>query len=228
MKRILDGKRNLTDHFAERIGEAFLLSKYEIGFLKKLVRFNQAETPEERDEAFRELLKFKRFQALRQIEATQYEYYSHWYTSALFVALGTSWNEKSAQEMAKSLGIEVADLQASLRVLQKLGLVERKADRWVGKDVVLESAAETNSLNVRNFHRQILKRAIEALDCFPVTERDFQGVTIALSEKSYEEIKKKLQLLRQEISLLYGDDKEPKRLYQMHWILFPLLRFDDE
>lgn len=227
MKRILDGKRKLSDSSLVRIADGFRLNKIESAFLKRLVDFNHAGSPEEKDQRFQDLLKFKRFQRLRRLETSQYEYYSRWYTSALFVALGTDWNKKSTSQMAAALGISVEEVAEGLQILQQLNLVYRDGSHYRAKDMVLESSAETNSMNVRNFHREMLKKGLTSLDRYPTTERDVQALTIALSKKNYQLFKERITKFRQELALLFTDEPDPEVLYQLHFLFFPLLNLKD-
>lgn len=227
MKLILDGKRNLTEKNVEKFIEIFALKKPEAQFFRKLVTFNQSLTDEAKHRAFLELLKFKRFQKVKSLELAQYDYFSRWYLIALYIALGTSWRSRPLGEMAHALGISLRELNEAIQLLHLLKLIEKKDGLWHSKDWVIESPEEMRSLQIRNLHREMLKKGIESLDKIDPDSREVGSLTLALSPENFEDLRGRLRKIRQELSLLYAEEKNPKTIYQLNLVLFPLLKIED-
>ena len=63
--------------------------------------------------------------------------------------------------------------------------------------------------------------AAKALD-LPVTERNFTGVTVGVSEDSYNRIVKELDECRRKIIAIATEDKNINQVYRVNLQLFPL------
>jgi len=227
IRMVLDGKRNLSSVSAKQMAKGLRLLANESKFFEKLVSFAQSTEMSEKDQLYKELYNFRRFQERKSLVMDQYEYFSNWHFSALFVALATKWRNKSVKAMALALEIDEAQIHSGLKTLERLGLIEKREGAWISKDILLETASEMNSLIVRNFHRQMLEKAMTCLDKESVSNRAFGGLTMALSKSAYEDIKRKLTEFRQALSVAYADDKDPERVYQLSLGLFPLVSLGD-
>src|SRR5579885_1121656 len=61
LKQVIDGKRNLGDRGIRMIARGFKMNESERKYFESLVKFNQAETVEEKDQYFRERSRNKKF-----------------------------------------------------------------------------------------------------------------------------------------------------------------------
>jgi len=82
LKRVIDGERNLTGESVQRFADALKLSPAEQRFFDHLVSFNQADTAEEKNQAFEAIAASRRFRAARQIDHHFFLYLSRWYIPA--------------------------------------------------------------------------------------------------------------------------------------------------
>jgi uncharacterized protein (TIGR02147 family) len=203
------------------VASALGLKRDEISFFKRLVVFNQAKSSDDRDRAFQELLKVKRFQRVRQIEAEDYENFSKGYTIAVYLALSRGWSKKTSSQMAEAFGTSKSEIEEALERLKSLGLLEKREEGWRTKEYIIEPPAQMSSANVRNSHRLMLKKGIESLDT-QTSDRDVGSLTLALSKAGYEDLKRRLVQLRKEMALFYSEEKEPKKIYQLSYVLFSL------
>lgn len=227
MKMVTNGTRNLSGDSIRRIAEGFKLQKTEAEFFAHLVDFNQAENSEKKDEAFRRLMTFKKFQEAKELVAAQYEFFKHWYVIAILESMGYDWAKKKPAEMARSLSITERQVTEAIQLLEDLQLIERKGASLRRIDTIIETPAQTQSINIRNFHREMIHKALESIESLSSEERELGGVTIPLSRESYDKVKKKLHKIRREIAADFSDEPDAEKIFQLNFQLFPILNLKD-
>jgi len=225
MKMILSRERCLTRKSAYKVAKAFELTEQETKFLVLLVEFNESKRFPDRDRNYRELLKFKKFRETHRAEANQFEYFSNWQIVALLEGIRTSLSLKSIQDIAQSLGISDAELKKYLSILESLQLIRKDRGKWLRLNSTVDTPVTIQSLAVRNFHREILGKAIEALDDVPALERAALSLTLALNPEKYEMLRTRLFEILHELDAVYTTSEEDaESVYQLSLALFPLVR----
>ncbi len=223
LKMIIDGHRNIGTEVVARLAGALNLKKDEVAFFEKLVLFNQTENMDLKDRAYEDLLTFRKFRSVHAIEAAQYEFYSRWYLPIVFEAAGyLDWTSQKA-EFAQRLQISIPEVDRSLEILEKLGLVERRQKTILKKDISLETDPEASHLYIRNFHREMMTQALKKVDTIPQDQRDLQGLTIALSEEEAKEFKKMMYNFIAKMNKKFSGSVRPKKIYQLSTQFFPIL-----
>lgn len=223
MKMIIDGSRNLTDEMADRVAEAFGLKTLEVQFFQTLVHFNQAESFTERDKIFKEMQTFKKFNSLKKADRAQYDCFSTWYMIAILEGLGTNWNRKSVKEMAESLKITEAEVERAISTLSEVGLIEKRRGNWVPVNAAISTPEELNSLNVRNYHKQMIEKAVEASDKIGNNDQSLASLTIALSPQNFAKLKNKMFKILRTMNAEFSDDPSPEKIYQVNLQIFSLM-----
>ena len=80
---------------------------------------------------------------------------------------------------------------------------------------------------VANFHREMIKRAHDAIESSPPAHRDISGITVALSEERFRLAKEKIQAFRRELHDLLvrpveQAEYDEQTIYQINFQLFNL------
>lgn len=224
LKMVVDGKRNLKPETVYRFTRGFQLNGAEASFFEVLVRFNQSMDLEEKNELFKKLLSHRRFREVKRTIAAQYQYFSNWVVVAVLEGLGTPWAKKSVRAMAKDLGVEESEVRSAFETLAEMQLIVKKHGLWQRTDNVIESPPELHNLQVRNYYAVMNVKAAESLDRDDSSERDFGGLTIALSKKGFMDLKRRLFKLKQDISVIHSKDPNPDTVYQIVTQAFPLFK----
>lgn len=219
---VLNKSRNLSKKSAKKIAEGLRLTAKAAAFFEALVGFNQAEDLLTKDFFYNQLLEFKKFRAIRQADASQYELFSHWYHVAVLEAMGTSLRTKSTQRIAEALRIEAEEVENSIQLLLRLGFIAKDTVGWKKVDTSVKTEAQIQSLSVRKFHREMVSKALRAIDDIDRTERELSALTISLSRENFERLRKKIFEFQNEINSAYSDDQSPERIYQLNFQVFPL------
>ncbi len=224
IRMLVDGKRNLSRLVLRKLAHGFHLDIEEIRFFEMLVNFNHAVTTAEKDAAFRKLLTSKRFRKIKRLEAAQFEFFSDILIVVLLEALGSpSWKKLSPSQMARSLSISTEEVQKKLRVLETLGLIRNENSIWQRQDAAFATPAEMQSLQVRNYHRQMIQKGLEAVDESLVQDRELQAVTMSLSRSQYIQLKKQIADFCDAAAAEFLEESNPEKIYQLNVQLFPVL-----
>jgi uncharacterized protein (TIGR02147 family) len=109
----------------------------------------------------------------------------------------------------------------SVRLLYKLGLIEKKQGRYMQVDRAITTGDEIASLAILNFHVQNLALAADTLSICPSQERDVSSIVAGISEKGFKTIKEEIQLFRKRLVDIIDRDEPAERVYHINFQLFP-------
>jgi len=227
LKLVIEGKRNLSPESIERFTSALKLNKKETEFFRILVHLNQARTIGEKKLYAEKLMQFRSFRYIHPLRQDQYRYYAAWYNVPIRELTILPEFSEDPGWIARSLLPPISPQQAqkALDLLLQLGLLERdESGRLVQADAFISTGNEVTSTSVANYHRAMIHKGSEALDRFPGPDRDISSVTMALSERSFQEIKSLIQRFRKELLAIADQDRHPEGVYQINFQLFPLAR----
>lgn len=157
----------------------------------------------------------------RQLTLDLFRAVADWYCFAI-VSLadceGFSWKPSW---IARRLGISETEARLALERLERIGLIERSNGKLsVTKDYVL-SPSGIPSEAIRAYHRQILERAIQALDSQPVAKREISGAGFAVDPKHLPSIKKDISEFLDRTVAKYSKGRKLE-VYQLEVALFQL------
>jgi len=220
---ITSGKRSLTGRFVTSVGLGLGLKANELKFFEYLVKLDKAGSLEEKDEILTALMKFKKFREVKRVNLKQYEVFKDWRMVALYEGLGCNWGKKSIDEMAQDLAVSSDVLEVFLRTLEGFDLIERRDGIWTRKDFAVETETHAQAATLRTYHKQMITRAVEAVDQHSSHVRSVGALTLPMTAETYQLIERRLSALRKEIASLYADEKNADVVYQLNIQLFPLL-----
>ena len=92
---------------------------------------------------------------------------------------------------------------------------------------MISTPSEVLSIAVKNYHRNVIKLAGEAIERFEKPQRDIRSVTVGLSEEGFDEVKKRLESFWKELLDFSAGEKNIKKVYQINMQLFPLSKDED-
>ncbi len=222
---LMKGERNLSEESAVKIAAAFGLEKLQKTFFISLVKYNQAKTSSEKYLLAGELLKLRSKNNLYFIRSSEFEYYSYWINIAIRELILIE-PQLTALQMADRLSPKqkLHDVEASLQLLQELGLITLINGRWQTAEKNISTGENFVSSSVVHFHKQMIELAKESLDRYPRAEREVSASTVALTRSQFESVRKKIQELRLEILALAETEtcSAGKEIYQFNFQTFPL------
>ncbi len=239
LKLVIEGKRNLSLKSIQQFAKTFQLPRAEREFFENLVLMNQAEGEEERNYYYSKISNNKQYLKTKFIEKAQYQYYSHWYIVPIRELISVYKVGDNYDWIAKKLSPAITEKEAkeAIDILLELNMVTKDNDGvlHVTENNIssFNSQKEIANLAIRNFHREMSKKAAESLDRFVVEERNFTALTIAIPQEKLPMILDKIHSFRRELFQLIDNESRNKQtekkdsinkqeVYQINFQIFPL------
>jgi uncharacterized protein (TIGR02147 family) len=225
---VITGRRNLAKESLVKIGLAINLSKTEMEYLENLVFFNQSQAIKEKTYYYEKLTAFRRGSFIQEINQDQFEYLSSWLHPVVREAASFDQGLLSTEKIAGKIRprVSVAEVEKSLHLLLRLGLLQRKQGRYVQTAPLLSTGLAAAPLAAVNFHLKTMALAAESLERFPADRREIRSLTLGINKENFNKIQKRIHTFRKEILEIAGEGR-PDRVYQMNLHLFPVTATDD-
>ena len=175
MRDVISGRRRLSVSVASRYIRAMDMTAREADYFILLVQFVNARTNREKNDCYNKMNRLRARLFLKFLGADQYGFYSAWYHSAVRELVALPGFREDPEWIASALKPSITPAQArkSLELMERLGIVRRDRDgRLTQSDPAISSEYDIRTLAMRNFHEQMIDRAKEALDEFPLENRE--------------------------------------------------------
>ncbi len=225
IRDIMLGKKNPRRESVQKLCHALELTGAQAEYFAALVRFNTAAAPADKERNLAVMRVIADQAKAAVVGADQYDYYQHWYHSVIRELAAAAAGPVEAETLGSLVSPPIGKRAAkkALHLLVEKGFLHQNEKG--GYDLVektVTTGADVHSLAVRNHHRQMAQRALEAIDLFAREERDFSGVTVGVSEESAERIKEELMLCRKRIVDIIEQSSATERVYRVNLQLFPV------
>jgi uncharacterized protein (TIGR02147 family) len=230
LKNVIDGKRGLGRGLIVRCAEAMKLKKKEAEYFECLVDFNEARTVEEKRIFFERLLALRKPDA-HQVQASQFEFYSKWYYSAIRELIGMIPFRGDYAALARALDPPIRPEQAekAVRVLEELQLIVKDAQgRYRQAQPLITTGAEVESVSVAQYQIACMDLAKEAIDRHEAALRDISTLTLSLSREGFAALKEEIVSFRKKLLAMERGFQGPDRVYQLNLQFFPLSKLPPE
>ncbi len=177
----------------------------------------------------------KKRQEKREMESTKRELsedifsvIANWYHLAIVEKASQFPNGITASEAADTFELSFQTAEIALLRLQRVGMVRELSGRYHVQTRRSKSSDEIPSEAVRQFHREINQRAMQALDETDVDQREFGSVVLSLNENQLLEAKAMLKDFRKSFleRLDPGGSQQAGKVCALNLSLFSLERPD--
>jgi uncharacterized protein (TIGR02147 family) len=202
---VIRGDRNLSADTTRAFVRALGLKGREALYFEKLVLFNQSKNSEDRAFYFDQLCSISSASSRKILTQIQdhASYLSHWYNVAIRELVATDGFQADPAWIARALKNKITPKQAqeAWDLLLRLGMIEEQTDgrfRIVSPSIDIDPG--TVDFAIRNFHREYLDRAREAIDGESIEERELSSVTFALSEDDCKLLKERIKEFRKKLN----------------------------
>jgi uncharacterized protein (TIGR02147 family) len=225
---VVQGKRNLSSANVVLVAKAFKLNKQEMDFFQNLVGYDQSQNVDEKNLYYQRILRNKHNTAIKSLDRSQYEFFSHWYIPVVREMLAHSLFNGESTWIAERIypRITASQVESAKSIVLKMGLVQQNpaSGKWTLIDAVIATDSEPSHLALRNYHMSAIQLAHDSLKAFSQKERDIRSVTIGLSKSAFVELKSRMEKVWLEILDFAGAQHEVENVYQVNLQLFPLTR----
>lgn len=216
------GQRAPSVEFLDRLGRAAGLSAKQGEYLKLLAKKPTADLPQKLESLRREGRQTPRFpeETLRRMAEWQ-----NFVLMQLFIANKGAAN--SAENLRRRLKAEisVAEIEASRRLLEDLGVIQADGDGYkLGLSELHATQEDTPSKARQDHHLAMMDRAREAMRTDLMDQRDFNSYTFRASPERMPEMKQDIHEFIVKMSSKYWD-KNSADVLQLNVQLFSHTRF---
>lgn len=222
LSEILSGKQGLSRERASVVADRLGMAPAERELFCDLVEAEHARGQVSRELAKVRLEKQKLDSAFHTLEMDAFQAVSDWHHFGLFLLLSLPSFRNDVKWMAKALDIAPIQVSEALDRLERLGLIERKRGKITRLKDFIATPDGVPSSAIRKFHRQILERAIAALDTQPVDDRNFSVMITAIDKKKLTEAKRWVKSFRRRFAKRVSDSPAATDVYCLSVQLFNL------
>ena len=224
LKYVCEGKKNLSVNAAGSVAAAMGLAGYEQTYFVLMVSYAHAKSDKAKRAAFEERCALAHAHKVRVLGNEEFDYFKSWKNPVLR-ELAPHMPGARPLEMARACkpAITAAEVSETLDFLVRAKLLKKDRSgnyRQTDKSISMGSV-DAVPVAARDMQRQMGEFAVKALD-LPLSERDMSGLTLGLTRRAYERIKKELADCRRRIVAIAAEDDETEQVYRLNLQLFPM------
>lgn len=224
MKLVCEGKSGLSKTGVERAADAMDLVGAEREYFRQLVKFGQAKKDADKKAAYTEMKEIASAHKVRVLEGESMSFYESWKFPVLR-ELAPMMSGAKPLDIARACGnaFSAEEVRNALAFLTRAKFLKKTADdvyEQVNRSLQMSVAAMP--VLVREMHKEMASFAKDAVEKYPVDERNFTGVTMGIDDEDYAEILKELEKCRKRIISIASAKKGGNRVYRLNMQLFPL------
>jgi uncharacterized protein (TIGR02147 family) len=162
-----------------------------------------------------------------QIAIDHFHVIADWYHYALLELTRIDDFESSAQFVSKALGVPVMEIKAAVERLVRLGYLEIQNGKWVDCSGLISTVGqEWTTPALRKLQKQVLEKAIEALELTPYEKREQTSLTMAIDSKQLPKAKKMIRKFNEEFTALIESAKKRDQVYHCSVSFYPVTQIE--
>jgi uncharacterized protein (TIGR02147 family) len=150
---------------------------------------------------------------------------SEWYHFAILNLLETADFTWDSQWIATRLNISVIQAKLAMQLLTELNLIVKRNGKIESTEHWISSENEIPSAAIKEYHKQILEKAINSLYSQSITERDVSGVGFAVDPERLKDLKTEIEEFQSRVVEKYSKGRKTE-VYQLEMVLFKLTQGD--
>ncbi len=231
LSMVLHRRRKLVPQLAGRITEHLRkvgrLDHEGSRYFEMLVLYVQSRSEEEK-EFYAHLLGTVRPSGSREfipLELDRFRAIADWHHAALLEMVRLKNFLPDPEGLSLRLGgnVKPSQVKDALERLERLGLIEPDPERgYVRANTTLVTPTDRADEGIRNHHRQMMERALEALEHQPLNRREFGGHTVVTTHEKIAEAKRRIREFRKSLGD-FLETPEGSTVYQFNVQLFELI-----
>jgi plasmid maintenance system antidote protein VapI len=168
----------------------------------------------------------------KEIDRKSFDLICDWFHYAI-LELTTLVNfQPNIAWISKVLKVNEGDVSLAVLRLRRLGILKivevDGVEKWVDASGDLTTMGIQHSIpSLREMQRQILEKAVDAMDNVPVDLRSQTSVSFPMNRENVSKAKQLIDNFRREFSELMRSSSDCQEIYQLSLSLFPLSQCED-
>jgi uncharacterized protein (TIGR02147 family) len=206
---------------AEKIADRLQMREDEKVLFLALVESQHARSRVAREQAKASLVKIRE-EKLDELSLEKFSAIRDWYHMAILEMTEIRGFKAEPVWIAEKLGLPLDIVQEAVQRLQTLELLKTDEGEWKQTQMDLELPSGVPSRTIREHHKQLLTKAIVAVDQVPVEKREYSSNTFSVDSACLPEIKNLIREVQRKISrIAHTGNKDAVFVLGMQ--LFPLV-----
>ena len=161
------------------------------------------------------------------MELDAFKIISDWHHLAILELTYLDEFKNDVKWISKTLGISPAAVETAIERLKKAGLLKEKSGKLVATEDFSAIGEDKPSHAIKNFHKQIMERALSALFVQSLEERDFSSVMMAIHQSKLPQAKELIRKFKKEFAALVTDTDSKDSVYCLGIQFFNLMKGND-
>ncbi len=224
LKYVCEGKKNLSVGSAGSVANAMGLAGFESAYFVLMVSYAHAKNDKAKRAAFEERCALAQAHKVRVLGDEEFDYFKSWKNPVLR-EIAPHMPGARPLEMAHACKqkISATEVSETLDFLMRAGLLKKDKNGTYVQTEKSISMGPVDAVPVaaREMQRQMGEFAVKAMD-LPLSVRDMSGVTMGITHRAYEQIKKEIADFRRRIVAIASADDDTEQVYRLNVQLFPL------
>ena len=224
LKLVCDGNTRLSKPGIAKVARAMGLEGFDYTYFGLLVKFGNAKSAEEKEEALRALGREASVNKIRIIDADTFRFYE---TPACPIVreLAPLMPQADPSEIAGKIKEKTSalDVREVLQFLVKTGLLVKTDDgTYAQTEKSLKGSRSAIPLAIRSMNKKMAALAEKSIERDSVIERNFSGVTMGIDEHAYARIVDVINDCRKKVIGIARECQNINQVYRLNLQLFPL------
>jgi uncharacterized protein (TIGR02147 family) len=179
---VLNGKRKLTLKQAPAYARAFRMSSLEQTYFKTLIQLDNARSEEERNLCRLWLCDLNPRPDHKILEVEQFHLIANWIHMAILTLTKIEGAVLTAENVYALIRekVSLGECRAAIDRLLDLGLLREEGGRIVAAQAWVRTPDDIANRGAREYHKQVSKLAVEAIEEQAPSEREFQAFAVAV------------------------------------------------
>ena len=184
LSEVLNRKQGLSRQAAEGITKTLGYSDEEAEYFCDLVSLKHARSVKEREEAKLRVFKVdfeKQRDDLYSLQLDSFKIISDWYHLGIMELLKVKNFKHDTKWISRRLGVQIIQIELAIERLCRVGLMKIEDGKFLAVQSNGWVPGGIPSSSIRKFHRQVLEKALVAMETQAVEERFFNTRLLTLN-----------------------------------------------
>jgi uncharacterized protein (TIGR02147 family) len=222
LSHVLKGSKNFSLETATKVSEKIFTHKADRVYFLKLVTFQKLKGPDA-EKAKKDLQELKVHSKEKwNLSVADFNYVSKWYHIPIAVYTELKNSSSEPKKIAKYFGIDETAAEFAIDRLLKLKILELKNKKLTRALKVFNVRSDVPSTSIRTYHKEMINKALVAIDAQSIERRYLRGLTFSLESKNIDKVHKLIEDFYTDLSLLSSQQKNPDLIYQLNTQFFDL------
>lgn len=222
LSEILNKEESMSVSTAKKVSKHIFSNENDRTYFIDLAIVISQKNTLEKDNAEYRIQRYRRGSHYHFIQEDDFKCISEWYHLAIIECFYLKYFQPNAVWIAKKLKLPIIETKNAIARLAGLKILEVKEDH-IG---LLQQKVVTNSTipseSIRNFHRQIIMKALTAIDEQNIQKRNLSSLILSVNSQDIEQIKQKIMNFNMEIRELAASSSDKDTLYAFSTQFFEL------